>query len=184
MSFKMAGCLEDYLARAWAIHIHQLDGSLSLDERIACLDPREVMATFVGYLGDYQIPPDEIHERTIQELVYSLSPCYLRPLLLQSYAECILVILKNVKCDHCVGCNYGPMGHPSQRHHSCLGAADELLDLYFSECLEILDRTTLMTKYTEKLYDFDYAINPDAELRRLITHELGLLPVTCTERSI
>ena len=184
----MGSCeLEEYLARAWALHINETDGSLTLEARMGCLNSSEVVDTFVGFLTDYlkHIPAEEIYERTIQEFVYSLEPPrYLRTLLLQSYAECIMLILKRVQHDDCVGCNYGIMGHPSQRYHSCLGTVNELLDRHFDTCLEILDGITLLTRYTEKLYGFECAIRPDADLRLLILRELDSLPVTCAAQAI
>lgn len=179
----MAGySLEHYLARAWALHMNEIDGSLTLDERIQRINPREVVDTFVGMLDKYitGVTSEEIYERTLQELSYTTEPCYLWSLLLQTYAEYVLLILRTVKREYCYGCNctehYGPGGHPSQRHHTCLSEVFELLDLHFTECLEKLEPEILLTKYAKKLYDLDHVILPSADIRDMLRHELEFDP--------
>ena len=169
--------LEEYMARAWARHINALDGPLTLEARIDCLNPREVVNTFVGFLRSNlkTIRPSEIHERTMHELMgYSDPPDCMRELLLQTYAECILPILNNVKHDRCMGCKYEPC-KCCNFAHSCLEPIDDLLISHFHECLENVDEETLLEKYTEKLHDSDFSWSAN-ELRHLVICKLELLP--------
>ena len=173
--------LDDYLGRAWASHIAQFDGSLPLDHRIGCVDHRDIVNTFVGLLDHYMsnIPCVDIYERSMQEVVYTCTPAtHLHSLLLDCYAEHILEILHTVKRDHCYGCGcterYGPPGHPSQTQHTCLDDLDDLLDLYFMECLDQVNPDILLKKYAEKLYYADELVTPDTYVRKRIVVELEL----------
>ena len=171
--------LEHYLAYAWAEHIKTTDGSLPLNQRLQSVDSRKVVDTFLGMLDKFlmNISPDDIFDRAWNAIAFSLKPSTdLWVVLMQCYADQILDILGTVKYENCYGCGcteqYGPLGHPSQRHHTCLEEDDVLLSVYFTDCLMELDKDSLLEHFAEKLMDIDYVVIPDIKLKNTIRYEL------------
>ena len=174
--------LEHLLGLAWAEHLRKTDNTLPFDQRLKIVDSRMVVDTFVDMISKSKytsrVSHDDIYEMTMLVILQDTleSPYALQTILLYSYAEHVLLILRKLKYENCYGCScieqYGPGGHPSQREHMCLEDEDILLGMHFDDCLPELDEESLLTTFAEKLYEIDVVVSPNVNLQRSIKYEL------------
>ena len=171
--------LKHILACAWAEHLRETDKTLPFDQRIQIVDSCEVVNTFVHLVQKtIKVPSCDIYKMACCVISNDTieTPYSLMTLLLCCYTEHVLMILKELKHEKCYGCGcteqYGPGGHPSQRHHECLEDSDILLGMYFTDCLNKLDEKAVMKTLTEKLNTIDEVVLPNSRLISAIKYEL------------
>nr|DBA11584.1 TPA_asm: ORF44 [Malaco herpesvirus 2] len=157
--------LKKILGSSWVEHIRKTDNALSLNNRIELVNHYAVIDTFVKNMSKINyldtISKDSIYNETMALISMDVveSRVTLDSLLLLTYAEYFVNTIdcwKHKTCKKYYGCSftekYGPLGHPSQNQHWCLEDQEGLLELYFSQIHNNLDKDLLLKQFAEKIY--------------------------------